>query len=54
MKRYAKKENRIRGLLRRATTMASTATTVGGKPKQRGKVRPITLPKIEFSVSDKE
>lgn len=54
MKRYAGKENKTKAMLRRASTMASSSHTVSGKPKERGKVKPITLPKIEFGDSEKE
>lgn len=49
MKRHATKENLVKAMIRRATTMASTTHTVSGRKKEKGGARPITLPKLKFS-----
>lgn len=54
MMRHAKGGNRIKAMLRRATSMASTTHTISGKPKVRGGAKPVTLQKIEFSDSATE
>jgi hypothetical protein len=35
-------------LVRRATTAASNNHGIGGRPKSRGKPKPITMPKMKF------
>lgn len=47
-------KSRVKAMLRRANTMASTDRTISGKPKVRGGAKPVSLPKIKFSVSDTE
>lgn len=55
MQRHSKGgKSRVKALLRRATTMASTSHTISGKPKVRGGARPVTLPKFKFSDSATE
>jgi hypothetical protein len=54
MMRHAKGKNRVKAMLRRATTMASTKHTISGKEKTHGGARPVTLPKLHFSDSAKE
>ena len=51
MKRYAKNKDAKRALLKRASTMASTTHTIGGRRKEKGGARPVTLPKLTFSDS---
>jgi hypothetical protein len=54
MMRHAQGKNRVKAMLRRATTMASTKHTISGKEKVRGGARPVSLPKLHFSDSAKE
>lgn len=51
MMRHAGGKNRVKALLRRANTMASTKYTISGKPKAQGGAKPVTLPKFKFSDS---
>lgn len=54
MMRHAQGKNRKLALIRRASTMASTKHTIGGKAKVRGGAKPVTLYKIKFSDSATE
>ena len=49
MKRHANKEDRVKAMIRRATTMASTRYTISGRKKEKGGARPVSLPKLKFS-----
>lgn len=55
MMRHARgAKSRVKALLRRANTMASTKHTISGKAKVRGGAKPVTLHKINFSDSATE
>ena len=47
MARGAKTKNEKLRIIRRAATEASTKYGIGGRPKTRGGVAPVTLPKLK-------